>query len=269
MSRCVETFQLSLEAAEAYETKFVPALFAEWAPVLVDAAGVAPGQAVLDVACGTGVVAREAAARLRGTGTVTGVDLNEAMLTVARRLRPDISWRHGDACALPFDDASCDAVLCQAALMFFPDRARALGEMARVAADGGAVAIQVWAGLDAQPGYGPFVEIAARHAGPEAVDLLSAYWALGDLDLVCSLLVAAGLEVTTRSTRVGTARFSSIDELVRIEVEGTPLADRIDEEIYRRILDDARERLAPFRSAEGTADIPIAGHVVAARKPLS
>lgn len=269
MSGSVERFQVSLEAAEAYEATFVPALFAEWAPVLVDAAGVSPGHAVLDVACGTGVVARETAARLGGTGTVVGVDLNEAMLTVARRLRPDISWRHGDVSTLPFGDASFDVVLCQAALMFFPDRARSLREMARVAADGGTVAVQVWAGLDVQPGYGPFVEIAARHAGPEAVDLLSAYWVLGDLDLVCSLLVAAGLEVTTTSTRVGTARFGSIDELVRIEVEGTPLAARIDEDVYRRILDDSRDTLAPFRTAEGKAEIPITGHVIAASKPLS
>ena len=61
MTDSVETFQLSVEAAEVYESQFVPALFAEWAPHLVEAGGVAPGQAVLDVACGTGVVARTAA----------------------------------------------------------------------------------------------------------------------------------------------------------------------------------------------------------------
>ena len=88
MESSAETFQLSLAAAEAYEAKFVPALFAEWAPHLLDAAGVQPGQTVLDVACGTGVVARAARERLAGNGTVVGVDLNEAMLTVARRLRP-------------------------------------------------------------------------------------------------------------------------------------------------------------------------------------
>ena len=88
MDTSAETFQLSLAAAEAYEAKFVPALFAEWAPPLLDAAGVRPGQAVLDVACGTGVVARRPRDRLAGNGTVVGVDLNEAMLTVARRLAP-------------------------------------------------------------------------------------------------------------------------------------------------------------------------------------
>ena len=102
MTDSVETFQLSVEAAEEYESRFVPALFAEWAPHLVEAAGVAPGQVVLDVACGTGVVARTAADRMGGQGRVVGLDLNEGMLAVAGRLRPDLEWRKGDAADLPF-----------------------------------------------------------------------------------------------------------------------------------------------------------------------
>jgi ubiquinone/menaquinone biosynthesis C-methylase UbiE len=147
MQRATETFQLSLAAAEAYESKFVPALFAEWAPHLVHIAGVAPGQTVLDVACGTGIVARTSADLLGGHGRVVGLDLNEAMLTVAGRLRPDLEWRHGDAQTLPFADQSFDTVLCQMALMFFPDRVRAVKEMARVVARERIVALSVPAGL--------------------------------------------------------------------------------------------------------------------------
>ena len=91
MTGTTQTFQLSVEAAEVYEARFVPALFAGWAPHLVEAAGVAPGQAVLDVACGTGVVARAAADRMGGRGRVAGVDLNQGMLAVAGRLRPTSS----------------------------------------------------------------------------------------------------------------------------------------------------------------------------------
>lgn len=267
MRSSVETFQISVDQAEVYESKLVPAIFGEWAPHLVDAAGVAPGQAVLDVACGTGVVAREASDRMGGEGKVVGLDLNEGMLEVARRLRPDIEWRKGDAAELPFPDGSFDVVLCQSALMFFPDRAGALREMARVVTSGGAVAVQVWGSLESQPGYGPFVEAAARHAGPEAVHLLSAYWVLCDLDLVSALFEAAGLQVTATRTRVGTARFDSIDQLVKTEVESTPLIKRISADVYSRILEDSREVLGQFRSEDGKAEIPIQGHLIVARKP--
>ena len=265
MSGTTETFQLSLAAAEAYESMFVPAIFGEWAPHLVQAAGVAPGQAVLDVACGTGVVAREAADRMGGRGRVVGLDLNQGMLAVARRLRPDIEWRQGDAAELPFDDGSFDVVLCQAALMFFPDRGGALREMARVAAEGGTVAVQVWDRLEAQPGYQPFFEVVARHAGEEAVDLWSAYWALGDLELVAALFEAAGLRIAATSTRQGAVRSASADELVRSEVEATPLGERIGPDGYARLLEDARAALRPFVTADGRVEMPIRGHLVVAR----
>ena len=266
MSSSVETFQISAEQAEFYESKFVPAIFGEWAPHLIDVAGVAPGQAVLDVACGTGVVARAVAERIGGLGRVVGLDLNEAMLAVARRLRPDIDWQQGDAGDLRFPDGSFDVVLCQSAMMFFPDRAKALREMARVARADGTIAVQVYSNLESQPAYGPFVEVAARHAGPEAINLLSTYWVLGDLDFVSSLFDAAGLEISAIQTRVGTARFDSIDELVKIEVESTPLIDRISDDVYRRILKDSRDALRSFRTEAGKLEAPIEGHLITAGK---
>jgi SAM-dependent methyltransferase len=266
MSSSVERFQIAAEAAEVYESKFVPAIFGEWAPQLVEAAGVAPGQAVLDVACGTGVVARAAADRTGGRGRIVGVDLNPAMLAVARRLRRDIEWRQADAADLPFPDGSFDVVLCQSALMFFPDVEQALREMGRVVAAEGTVGVQVWGRLESQPGYGPFVEVAARHAGPEAVRLLSAYWVLGDLEALTARFESAGLRVTATHTRLGTARFESSDELVRTEVESTPLGERISGGTYRRILEDSREALARFRSDAGGVEVPIQGHLIIARR---
>ena len=168
-----QTFHLSLDAAETYESVFVPALFEPWARMLVDAAGVGPGDRVLDVACGTGIVARIAADRVGAGGSVVGLDRNPAMLAVAERLRPDIEWREGDASGLPFLARSFDVVLCQAALMFFSDPRRALGEMARAIKDDGIVAIQVWDRLEDQPAYRPFIDAAARSAGPDATDLLA------------------------------------------------------------------------------------------------
>jgi SAM-dependent methyltransferase len=266
MTGPLETFQLSVEAAEAYEARFVPAIFGEWAPHLVDSAGVAPGQAVLDVACGTGVVARTAADRLGGRGRVVGLDLNEGMLAVARRLRPDIEWRQGDAAELPFDAGSFDVVLCQSALMFFPDRAGALREMARVATAGGTVAVQVWDRLEAQEGYGAMYGALSEHLGREAMVLESSYWALGDLGLLRSLLGAAGLRVTGTRTRVGTVRFGSAAEAVATEIEATPLAERISQDAYRRLLAAASEALRPFVVDGGRVELPIKGHLVVGAK---
>jgi ubiquinone/menaquinone biosynthesis C-methylase UbiE len=266
MQSSTETFQISMAAAEIYESKFVPALFAEWAPHLVDFAGIRPGQAVLDVACGTGIVARTVADRLRGACRVVGLDLNPAMLAVARRVRPDIEWREGDAAAMPFPDGSFDVVLCQMALMFFPDRAGALREMRRLVGAGGTVAIVVPAHLPAQPAYAPFVEMVARHAGPDAVSLLGAYFSCGDLGPLTSLVESAGLSVAGTRTHLGRVKCASVDEFVTAEVESSPLAGRIGKDAYARIRAGAREVLRPFMTPAGRLEVPFAGHLVAGRR---
>lgn len=260
-----DTFQLPIEAAEFYESAFVPAFFAQWAPLLCDAAGVAPGQRVLDVACGTGIVARTAATRVAPGGSVVGVDLNEAMLTVARRVVPDVEFRQGDAAALPFPDRSFDAVLSQMAMMFFPDRVAALAEMARVVTAAGTVAVLVPAALDMQAAFDPFVTMAARHAGPEAVSLLSSYFACGDLDQLSRLVESSGLRVDDAARRSGTYRAPSIDAFVTTEVESTPLRERITDDVYARIRAGAHEVLAPFTRADGSVEAPFECNLVTAR----
>ncbi|MGH9225110.1 MAG: class I SAM-dependent methyltransferase [Acidimicrobiales bacterium] len=262
-----ESFQIPIEAAEFYESAFVPAFFAQWAPVLCHVAGVAPGQRVLDVACGTGIVARTAADLVAPDGTIVGLDLNEAMLTVARRVRPHIEFHQGDASALPFPDESFDTVLCQMALMFFPDRPKALREMARVVTTEGTVAVVVPGGLDAQAAFAPFVAMAARHAGPEAMSLLSTYFVCGHLDQLTGLVESAGLRITTARTQLGTYRAPSVDAFVTTEVESTPLLERISDDVYGRIRADAHEVLAPFTTSDGNVEAPFECNLVAARRP--
>lgn len=261
-----ESFQIPIEAAEAYEAAFVPAFFAQWAPILCDAAGVTAGQRVLDVACGTGIVARTAADRV-GSANIVGVDLNEAMLTVARRVRADIDWRQGDVAALPLPDDAFDTVVCQMALMFFPDRIQALREMARVVAKGGTVAVLVPSSLDSQPAYGPFVDMAAQHVGPEGRSLLSTYFSCGDLGDLAGAFAQAGLHRTTTGTHLGTARFPTVDALVATEVDSTPLGERITADVYEAIRVGARSVLAPFTTSDGRLEAPFEVHVVAARRP--
>jgi ubiquinone/menaquinone biosynthesis C-methylase UbiE len=275
-----ETYALSAKAAEFYEETFVPALFRQWAERLVDFAGVAPGQSVLDVACGTGAVTRVAADRVGigagidagggtvtgGTvtgGTVTGLDVNPAMLAVARRLRPALDWRQGDAVALPFDDGSYDHVLSQAALMFFGDRVAALREMGRVAGPDGRVAIQVPGRLSHSAGYMALTDVAARHAGPEVLDLLGGYFAVGEPDLLEALCSKAGLRVDRIESWVGATRLDSIDTFLSVEL--LPLADSVDPEVRERIADDCRTALAPYIDGKGGIAAPIEVQLVAAR----
>ena len=140
------TLQISGTPAEIYEQHMVPAIFARWAPDLVGAAGVRTGQRVVDVACGTGAVARLLAERVGTTGKVTGLDVNPAMLAVARLSAPSqsIEWLDGSAVKMPLPDAIFDAVVCQQGLQFFPDRPAALSEMRRVLKPGGRLALSCW-----------------------------------------------------------------------------------------------------------------------------
>lgn len=261
-----ETFQIPLEAAELYESRFVPAIFAEWAPLLVDTSGVGPGQAVLDVACGTGIVARTVADRIGADGAVVGLDRNEAMLTVARRVRPDLTWQRGDVANLPFPARTFDTVLCQMALMYFPDQVTAIAEMARVATAGGTVAIAVPASLTDQPAYEPLADVVIEAAGPEAGALITeTQWSCGDLDQLRGWFDAAGLRVETTRTHLGAARFGSIDELVATEVEGSPLISRIDQATYDDIKRGAQSALRPFVTDTGAVHAPLRGHIVVGR----
>src|SRR5437667_1692341 len=118
--------------AEIYDRHMVPAMLASWVPALLDLVTLKPGERVLDVACGTGVVARQAASRAGAGGQVVGLDLNGDMLALARALGPAVEWREGNAMTLPFAASAFDVVVCQQGLQFFPDCGQALREAHRV-----------------------------------------------------------------------------------------------------------------------------------------
>lgn len=258
-----ETFQIPIEAAEAYEARFVPAIFREWAPRAIAAGGVHPTTRLLDVACGTGIVARTADGIISDAGRVVGVDLNESMLQVARSVAPTIDWQRSDVTSLPFPDAAFDVVICQMAMMFFPDRPGAIGEMRRVLAPGGRLVTVVPAVLDRQPGYRTFVDAAVAHAGPDAVSLLGTYWSCGDLDELVGMLSTAGCSVTGAATIEGSAHFASVEDFVSTEIAGSPLSERIDESTAELIVADVRRALAPDSSRDGFVT-PLVCHVVTA-----
>ena len=161
-----EAWQVGGSAAELYQRYLVPAIAVLWAADLIDRAAPRPGERVLDVACGTGVVSRLAAERT-GSGRVVGLDINADMLAVARSLSPgagpSIEWYEGSALAMPFPDASFDLCMCQLGLQFFPDRSTAMREMFRVLQTGGRVALSVFSALERTPVSNALAEALDRH----------------------------------------------------------------------------------------------------------
>ncbi|MBO0757337.1 MAG: methyltransferase domain-containing protein [Bradyrhizobiaceae bacterium] len=143
-----EQWQLTAQAAQQYECYTARYILGPWAPLLVDAARLSKGERVLDVACGTGVVTRNAAQRVGRAGRVVGVDLNANMIAVARSLPAptgaSIEWLEGSALDLPLKHSSFDVVLCQQGLQYFPDKLVALQEMRRVLAHDGRLALCIW-----------------------------------------------------------------------------------------------------------------------------
>ncbi len=257
--------QVNRDAASIYEDFFVKALFAEWAPRVADALEPYAEGRLLDVACGTGVLARELARRV-GPGRVCGLDRNEGMLAVGRRLVPDIDWRNGRAEELPFASGECAAVGSQFGLMFFEDRARALREMWRVLAPGGRLAVAVWGPLSDTPGYRAMVNLLRSLFGNEIADELTAPFCLGNVSLLRDLLHSADIPDPTIETVVGTARFPSIESWIHTDVKGWTLADRIDEEQYELLKRRAPAALADHALADGRVEFASPAHIVSARK---
>jgi SAM-dependent methyltransferase len=180
--------------AEVYEAEFVPALFQPFSTVVADAAGITAGQRVLDVACGTGVLARTVAARVGASGAVIGLDANPEMLAVARRLDERVEWIHGRAEALPLPDASVDAVISQFGLMFFDDRVAALREMQRVLRPSGYLAVAVCDAVERSPGYGALAGLLQSLFGDRLAAAFRAPFAIGDAKLLAGLAQQAGLQ---------------------------------------------------------------------------
>ncbi|MEM7288429.1 MAG: methyltransferase domain-containing protein, partial [Actinomycetota bacterium] len=220
-----------------------------------------PGDRRLDLACGTGIVARTAHGAGEGV-EVAGVDLNRAMLTVARRIEPAIEWIEGDVGRLPVDDDSYDAATCQMAFMFFPDRSAALAEMARVVRPSGRLAVLVPAAIEAQAAYGPFVDVVVRRTGEAARSMLSTYWNCGDIGAFAALATGAGWKHVAATTPVGVAHFGSIEAFVDTELDATPLGDRIEDDDRTAIVDELRPVLSQWLTDDGLT-IPFACNLVA------
>lgn len=205
--------------AEIYHSCFVPSIVAPWVARTLALAAPRPGQRLLDVACGTGAVTRQAAQIVGPSGQVIGLDISPEALAVARSANGQnggatIEWREGSADSLPFADGSFDVVTCQLGLMFFPDRVAALREMRRVLVPGGRLVLMTWGALDKNPGNAAMAQAWKERVSPEQAANFQPPHSLSDPAEVRRLLGAAGFAQIDAQTQADRARFASPQALV-------------------------------------------------------
>jgi ubiquinone/menaquinone biosynthesis C-methylase UbiE len=216
-------WQLEGSAAELYQRYLVPAITTKWAEDLVDRARPGIEEAVLDVACGTGAVARLVA---KAGANVTGLDLNAGMLAVARGLPSEgapIQWIEGSALDLPFPSESFDVVLCQLGLQFFPDQGRALREMHRVLRGTGRAAVSVYSPIERTPGANAFVLALDDIFGANASRIKRGEHSFANARQLDNLLKGAGFAAVDVQTVVQTIAFPSVLDYVRFQLLATPM----------------------------------------------
>jgi SAM-dependent methyltransferase len=264
--------RLDTTATEAYHQQLVPALLAPWVSPLLDLAELVPGDAVLDVACGTGAVTRPAAVRVGHAGRVVGLDINPAMLEVARSVPAAdgaaIAWVEANAQTMPLPDESFDVVLCQQGLQQIPDRPAALAEMRRVLRAGGRLALSVWSGIERNPLFAALADALERHVGPEAARNRRAPLALGDAGDLRALVAGGGFHSVTLHTRVIPARFPSPERFVAAQLAATPLATvgAVPAATREAVARDVRADLAGYLDA-GELVVPMEAHILLAVRP--
>ncbi len=261
--------QEQIAAATAYENLHVPAMFRPWAAKVVAAAEIRTGDRVLDVACGTGILAREALPHVGGDGFVAGLDPDPGMLTVAKRLAPSVEWREGVAASIPYDDGFFNTVISQFGLMFCPDRSAAVREMWRVLAPGGRLAVAVWDSLENSEAYPIEVALLQRLAGRKAADALRAPFVLGDREQLSALFRDAGVTSVEVTTHHGRARFPSIRAMVEADLRGwlPVMGVTLAESQIESILPEAEQGLAQYVTPEGTVEFEAPAHLVIGTKP--
>ena len=259
--------------AEVYESFLVSHLFSPWARDLVARAGPEPGERVLDVACGTGIVARTVLPLVGPNGRVAGVDFSPAMLAVARTRVPDdapVEWHQASAEALPFPGGAFDLILCQQGLQFFPDKPGAAREFRRVLAPGGRVALSVWRTLEHNPVHEAMDEVVVRCLGASATAAAFS----GSAPELKALLASVGFEDVAGEPVTMTARFPSADRFVRSAISSAaavlPAFAELDEAGRAALGEAMRRELGTTLRRYVHGDeitVPMAAYVATARVP--
>lgn len=207
--------------AELFERFFGPSIFVPWTRVLLDFAEPEPGERVLDLACATGIVARQVARLLGAEGRVVGLDVDPGMLRVARERASSegvtVEWREADATDTGLPEACFDLVLCQQGIQFFDDPQGALREALRVLDEEGRIALNVWKPLAHHPVYEALLEAEARYLGAD-LDTVATPFTFGDSARLSALMDAAGFRDVEVSERTLDVEFPDPDTFVALTV---------------------------------------------------
>jgi ubiquinone/menaquinone biosynthesis C-methylase UbiE len=257
-----------VEAGRGYESLFVPALFEQWTKHLIEGAGIESGSQVLDIACGTGVLARRALSRTRPSGRVVGVDPAPGMLVAAREIEPRVEWVLCSAEALELENETFDCVISQFGMMFFRDRQKSVDEMFRVLKPGGALAIAVWNTVEQNPAYADIIAVLQEQVSTAAADALRLPYSLGNTTEVTASLKNAGFGSIGVETKSEMARFPSSRHMVEAEIRGwLPLFDIfLSEAEIDEVLVESDGILSKYTGPSGEAIFPTSAHVITARK---
>ncbi len=216
---------------EIYDRFFVPLIFEPYAVDIARRLAALRPRRILEVAAGTGVVTRAVAAALP-EAEIVATDLNEPMIDHAksRQTAGRVEWRTADALALPFADASFDAVVCQFGMMFFPDKVKGYGEARRVLKDGGNYIFNVWDKIEANE----FVDVTMRalaevfpHNPPQFMQRTP--HGFHDNDVIRADLKNAGFNTATIEPVEMVSRAESAKAAVIAYCQGSPLKPEIEE----------------------------------------
>lgn len=272
-----EHWQLNGSAPELYERYLVPAITSIWAADLIDRIGPKPEDSILDLACGTGAVARLAAKRI-ASGLVVGLNSNGGMLAVAGSVPKaggvSIGWLQASALSLPFDDGSFNLVLCQLGLQFFPDRPLAIREMKRVLVPLGRVALSVYSAIERTPAASAFARALDQRLGPHASRIKRAEHIFPVAGEVGALMTREGFEQINLNTVTKRITFPSVLDYVRLQLIATPMAGLLGdrgaverESIVQDVAADTESLLDPEMLRGGRLSFPQEAHVAIAHKP--
>lgn len=243
---------------QMYEARLVGPLFRPWAEMTVEELALSPGESLLDLACGTGIVARVARERLGDAAHIVGVDLSLDMLAVARSISPGIDWREGDAGALPLREGErFDALICQQGLQFFPDKPAAATEMRRALKKGGRLAVTTWRSDDEIPFFQELREVAERRLGAIA----DMRYSFGDATALETLLRDAGFQNVRVRTVSRIIRFEDGASFLRLNAmalvgmssSGKTFSDEARNDVVEMIVGDSVSVMSSYTSATGLA----------------